>query len=449
MSGESQEKQNQMKFLFKPLFFIFALLTVTYIVLYVEKLKPSDLKPFGDLFVKDDVILKSQRYPIKSASGYLTREEFIYANIAWKYFENNYDQKTGFVNGKDTSSIFTIKDLTSYLMGMFCALEIGIVDSTEVDSRMNKLFISLDKIPLYENKLPNKKYNTGSLKMLDENGNTSENGFGWSALDIGRFFNFVNKVNLQYPQYQPKIRKIIKRWKMHEMIENGNLKGMVFQSNKRKYKLIQEGRLGYEEYCGKALYKSGFDVTEAISYRDFIKFIDIYGYRIAADTREVRKKNSHNYVLSDPYYLDGLENGWDINSRELAFRVFMVQKARYIDTGILTATGEDYTDNTANYVYNSIYADFRTWTCYDEMGKKRNDLKMLSTKTSFAWYVLYEDEYANLLFNNVKDLYDPQRGWYSGRYEVSGKINKSISASTNAIVLEALNYKMNGTIIQF
>lgn len=438
-----------MKFLFKPLFFVIALLVATYAVLYVEKLKPSDLKAFNDLFVKDDIILKSESYPIKSASGVLTKEEINYAKIAWKYFENNYDQKTGMINGNDRCSQFSFKDLTSYLMGMLSAYEIGIVDSIEMDMRINKLFVTLEKMQLYENKLPNTQYHTTSLQMLDDDGNLSIEGIGWSALDIGRFFSFVNKINYHYPQYQQRLRKIVKRWKMNEMIENGMLKGMVYQSNKKKFKLIQDGRLGYEEYCGKGLFNSGFDVSEALNYRDFIKFIDIYGYRIGVDTRESRKKLSHNYILSDPYYLDGLEYGWDINSKELAFRVFMVQKARYLETGILTATGEDYTDDPANYIYNSIYADFNTWICYDKKGRERNDLKMLSTKTAFAWFVLYKDNYVKLLFDVVKDLYDPKRGWYSGRYEKSGRINKSISATTNGVVLEALNYKLNGAIVQY
>ncbi|MDQ3192947.1 MAG: DUF3131 domain-containing protein [Bacteroidota bacterium] len=438
-----------MKFLIKPIFFVFALLFATYIVLYVEKLKPSDLKAFQGLFIKDNLILKSKNYPIKPAKGALSDEEIYYANIAWNYFVNNYNENTGLVNGKDKCPEFTFGDLTCYLMGMLSAYEIGIIGSVEVEKRINKLFGTLEKIELYENKLPNIKYHAVSLKMLDLDGKEFPEGIGWSALDLGRFFCFVNKINFHYPQYQPALRRLLKRWKMNEMIKNGFLQGMVYQSKKKKFELTQEGRLGYEEFSGKSLYRAGFDVTETINYNDFIKFIDVYGCRIGVDARETRNQNSNNYILSDPYYLDGLEYGWDLNSKELGYRVFLAQKARYVETGILTATGEDFTDDPANYIYYSIYANFNKWVCYDQKGNKRNDLRMLSTKTGFAWYVLYEDQYVDILFSGVKDLYDSKRGWYAGRYESSGKINKSISASTNGIILEALNYKKNGIIIKY
>ena len=410
MSEIKPERQNPMKFLFKPLFFIFSLLTSTFIVLYVEKLRPSDLQPFEGLFSKEDIIVKSANYPVKSPTGNLTEEEMNYARIAWKYFENNYDASTGLMNGKDKCPMFTFKDLTSYLMGMLSAYEIGVIDSLEVASRMSKLMITLEKMELYEDKLPNNQYHTVSVQMLDGEGNVSPYGSGWSPIDIGRFFSFVNKIKIDYPQYGLRLRQVLKRWKMEEMVKNGMLEGMVYINQEESFRMSQVGRLGYEEYCGKGLFKAGFDVTQALLYTDFIKFVDIYGYKIGVDTRESRNLFSHNYVLSDPYYLDGLEYGWDINSRELAFRVFMVQKERYLKTGILTATGEDYTDDSAGSVYNSIYADFNTWVCYDEKGRKRNDLKMLSTKTAFAWYVLYEDDYVNLLFNEVKDLYNSKRG---------------------------------------
>jgi hypothetical protein len=346
--------------------------------------------------------------------------------------------------------MFSFKDLTSYLMGMMSAYEIGVIDSAEVERRIGKLLLTLERMPLYEEKLPNKKYHSVNLKMLDIDGNYTKDGIGWSAMDIGRFFAFVNKLKFDYPDYFFQFRRVVKRWKMEEMIRNGSFEGMVYQSNKKEYKLTQEGRLGYEEYAAKNLIKAGFDVTEAMNYRDFIKFITVYNQKLAVDARESRSRFSHNYIISDPYYLDGLEHGWDINSKELAYRVYLAQKERYEKTGILTATGEDYVDDVKNtYVYNTVYADFSTWACYDEKGKQRNDLRTLSTKTAFAWYVLYDDEYSEKLFETVKELYDPQRGWYSGIFEKSGKTNKAITAGTNGIVLESLNYKLTGTLIQF
>jgi hypothetical protein len=442
--------KSSLKFLFKPVFFILALTAATYVVLYVEKLRPSDLGEFEGLFIKDDEIVKRENYALKPPAGKLNEEEIDYARIAWKYFENNYDENTGLVNGKDECPMFSFKDLTAYLMGMMSAYEIGIVDSIMVEKRIVTLINTLEKLQLHEDKLPNQKYHSVSLQMLGQDGEPLDEGIGWSAMDIGRFFAFVNKVKFDYPQHFLRLRKVIKRWKINEMIKNGAFEGMVYHSNIKDFKLTQEGRLGYEEYSGKNLFKAGFDLSQALIYTDFIKFVNIYGQEIAVDARESRSRFSHNYVTSEPYFLDGLEYGWDVNSKELSYRIYLAQKKRYEKTGILTATGEDYSDHPeAGYVYNTVYADFKTWVCYDEKGKQRNDLKTLSTKTAFAWYVLYDDDYSEKLFNTVKDLNDPKKGWYSGIFENSGKTNKVISASTNGIILECLNYKLNGTLIQF
>jgi hypothetical protein len=442
-------EKNSYKFLFKPIFFILAITAATFVVLYVEKVRPSDLGEVGGLFLKDHEIIKTHEYKLKPPAGKLTEEEIIFAKIAWKYFENNFDVETGFINGKDNCTEFTFQDLTSYLMGMLSAFEIGIIDSLSLHHRISLLMLSLEKLDLYDQSLPNRQYHILTLQMLDSKGVPTMKGIGWDALHIGRFFAFVNKIKIDFPQYFPMLRKVLKRWRMDEMVKNGSLEGMVYQSNKDTFKLTQAGRLGFEEYVSKSLFKAGYDATEAMLYTDFLKFIDIYGHKIAVDSRESRDRYSHNHVLSDPYFMDGIEYGWDVNSKELAWRIFKVQKERFIRTGILTATGADFTDDTNHpFVYNSIYSDFNIWVCYDEKGKKKQHLKMISTKTAFAYYVLYDDDYTQKLFEAVKDLYDPQRGWYAGRYEKSGMPNKVISAITNGLVLEAMNYRMNGTLIK-
>jgi hypothetical protein len=437
-------------FLFKPVFFIISLLAATFVVLYVEKLRPSDLGNLEGLFLRDDEIVKREDYKIKPPTGELSEEELEFAKIAWKYFENNYHKETGLVNAKDRCLEFTLKDLTAYLMGMLSGHELGIVDSTEVTERIEKLMFTLEHIELYDEKLPNEKYHTVSLKMLNTKGEPDGIGFGWSALDISRFFAFVNKVKFDYPQFFQPLRRVVRRWKMEEMVSSGELRGMVYNTLKNEYVLTVPGRLGYEEYSGKNLMVSGYDAAQALNYKDFLKFVNIYGEQIAVDARESRDLFSPNFITTDPYILDGLEYGWDVNSKELSYRIFLAQKQRYIRTGILTAIGEDHTDDPfSGYVYNSLYANFKTWVCYDSKGNKRNDLKMLSTKTAFAWYVLYDDEYSEQLYEAVKKWHNPRRGWYTGRYEKNGKMNKTISAATNGLVLEALNYKKSGKLIKF
>lgn len=108
---------------------------------------------------------------------------------------------------------------------------------------------------------------------------------------------------------------------------------------------------------------AGYDVYEAMSYTDFIRFKKIYGTEIGIDTREVKYNPSYNYVLSEPYILDGIEYGWDVNSRELAYRIYSVQKERYKHEKIITAISEDHIDQPPYFIYNSVYADGTPWNC--------------------------------------------------------------------------------------
>jgi hypothetical protein len=62
--------------------------------------------------------------------------------------------------------------------------------------------------------------------------------------------------------------------------------------------------------------------------------------------------------------------------------------------------------------------------------------------------MLYETDYTKQLLAKAATLANPERGWYSGLYEVSGKPNKAITANTNGIILEALAYKQTGKLMR-
>ena len=44
---------------------------------------------------------------------------------------------------------------------------------------------------------------------------------------------------------------------------------------------------------------------------------------------------------------------------------------------------------------------------------------------------------------------DPERGWYGGQYETTGKPNTSINANTNAVVLQSMAFIEKGPFIRY
>jgi hypothetical protein len=422
-----------MQFLFKPLFYIFSLCTGTYLVLLIEKLKPSDIEPHNGLFIKEVIIHPHSSYPLKPRSNRLSDEEFWQAEVAWRYFEVNYNKKTGLAAPVKGSTTVSVKDMGDYVMALMSAYELNVLDWEEFNRRMNKFLDFLLRMKLSHDRLPYRYYSL-------ETGDSYERQ-KYSALEIGRFFSAVNRMLFSYPEFSPKLRKALSRWEIGNMVINGAIYNRDYKGKK-----VRVGNLGYEEYCSKGLDKAGYDLSEALLYTDFIKFVEIEGQSIAIDTREIKGRAEENYLTNEPFILDGLEYGWDVNSRELAYRMFLAQKSRYINTGEFTVCSEGYTDKSTTYVYNTLYCDRTPWYCFTEDGDDAEELRTISTKIAFAWNVLYSDEYAHAAYRQVKFLYDPAEGWMEGKYVINGLPNKVFSAATNTVVLEALNYKRKGHI---
>ena len=434
-------------FIIKPIVFILALLTGSYLVLKIEKCKPSDLGFYQDIF-KREILIKPSfiEYPLRETHKQLTDEELGYARIAWKYFENNLNPETGLVNSVDKYNSTTIWDISSSLHAVLSAYEIGIIDEETKKLRIETTMNSMLKMKLYNGKLPNKVYNVVTLNMATYDNRPSDIGVGWSSMDIGRFLGLCYRIMHNYPQYTYYVKELQKRWDLNLAIDNATLMGIGFSFKDGVERMVQEGKLGYEQYSAKGFHFMGYDVLNAMSYTAFLKFTNIYGIQIGTDIREVRHHPSYNYILSDPYILDGLEYGFDIYSRELAYRVFKVQKRRYQNTDIITAVGEGHVDQEPWFVYNCVYVDGKTWHCVSESGEDSSDLKTFSTGAAFGWYYLFDDEYSEILKQKAKNLYHPDLGWYAGVYEKTGEINETITANVNAMVLQALNYRIGGRL---
>ena len=374
----------------------------------------------------------------------LTAQEMQWARTAWRYFENNTIEQTGMVNSVDGYTASTMWDTSSYLMGLISAYKLGIVDTAEFNSRIRKVLISMTNMPLYEGKLPNKSYNTISMQMVDYKNQPTEKGIGWSALDIGRVLVPLNILIWQYPQHNQAVKKLIRAWDFKALIKDGTMYGALYENGETL--MLQEGRLGYEEYVSKSFNLMGLDVSEAIKYNDYMKLVNIMGINVATDNRSPDIFKALNYVDSEPYILDGVEFGWDHNSYELSYRVFKVQEQRYIKTGILTAVSKDNLDREPYFIYNTVFTSGKAWNTITEEGVSMPHLKTLSTKAVIGWHMVYENEYTSKLIQKLPFLFDPKKGWYSGMYEQTGEVNKAITCNSNGIILEALAYKKFGVL---
>jgi len=413
------------------LVFIAALICAFALAFSLEQIEGSA----GTIVRTKSMIVPSRNVPALPVGRALEDWEQDAAEIAWTYFQRNYRPETGLVNSVDQYPAATLWDTSSYMMALISAHRLELITQTVFDRRLSKLLDSLGKMDLHDGQLPNKSYNTRTLAMVDYTNRKTERGIGWSAIDIN------------YPHHTTALSAVIRQWDFDALISGGEMIGArVGTDGQTEY--VQEGRLGYEEYASKSLTLLGKDVNLAFSYEDNLKFEEIYGLKVATDSRDPEIFNAHNYVVSEPYILDGIEYGWDAKSAELAWRVYNAQKRRFEETGILTAVSEDNIDTAPYFVYNTVYTSGKSWNAITEDGEDASEFKSLSTKAVIGWHMLYNDQYTRRLVTEIKGNYDPEKGWYSGIYELTGKPNKAITANTNGIILEALAFAKFGKHMQ-
>ncbi|XPV77587.1 MAG: DUF3131 domain-containing protein [Desulfovibrio sp.] len=367
------------------------------------------------------------------------------AEIAWEYFENNLNPETGLVDSVSGFHFTTLWDTASYLLGLISAERLDIISEEEFHSRMEKALKSLNKLPLYNGELPNKSYNTQTLKMTDYQNRDSDKGIGWSAIDIGRLFVPLNILIFDYPQYTDIIREMLEKWDYTRLFSNGVLYGTTVTPAGEE--LNQEGRLGYEEYVCKSFALMGFDVSKAYSYLDYTGFVDVSGVEVPVDVRLPAKFGAHTYTLSEPYIIDGLEFGWDYYSRELAWRVYEAQEARYLETGLVTAVTETALDEDPYFVYNTVFGDSTPWACVTSEGMRSDTWRTFSTKAAFGWATLFKNTYGDLLKEKARSL-QYAGGYKAGIYEVDGRVNNVQTCNTNGIILEAMHYRKFGPLMR-
>lgn len=377
----------------------------------------------------------------------LTEQERQWARVAWAYFGPNVDPATGLAFSVEKYPSATMWDTGSYLLAVISARRLELIDAREFDTRITRALESLQKLPLFDGKLPNKAYNASTLQMTDYANQPTERGIGWSAIDVARLMVPLQVLVWQHPQHTQAVRAVLGRWDLSALQAEGEFMGARLDEQGRT-ELVQEGRLGYEQYASKSFALVGLHAPRASSYTQQLAWSDVEGVRVGHDRRTERETGAHNYVLSEPYVLDGLEMGWDRDSGELGWRVLQAQQRRFEKTGQLTAVTEDHLDQKPYFAYNTVHANGRNWFTLSDTGEDLSDLRTLSVKAAFGWHALVDSDYTRRLVAGVAALHEPQRGWYAGLYERSGQPNKALTANTNAVVLESLAYIQGGPLLR-
>jgi hypothetical protein len=407
----------------------------------IDKLDAQSVKLPG-LAVTPKEITDTKTPYVASGLGELTPEEMAVARQAWQYFESNWNDETGLVNSTDKFASVTMWDQAAAIAALVSAKELGIVPKADFEAKMSRMLKTLATMPLYKGELPNKVYNSKTLVPVSYGELEKRQEIGWSALDLGRLAIWLKIVGAKYPQLQAKTEAVWEHWQVERLTKEGQMYGTANANGKEQ--LNQEGRLGYENYAAYGFKLWGLDVEKALDFESNVAFVNLYGKGVPYDKRDAKTSGANNYVLSEPYILDGIETGFQSLPKAYADRVLAAQEARYQATKQLTAVTEDNLDRDPYFVYSTLFVNGEAWATIVDKGKKHNDLRFLSTKAALGWHVLYNTPYTQQLFDFVQTNLKAHKGWYNGFYESLKQPNKALTANNNGVMLESLLYKKVG-----
>ncbi|MCT8159564.1 DUF3131 domain-containing protein [Pseudoruegeria sp. SHC-113] len=430
--------------LYRPNFaFLFGLCAAAAVAVAVEH-RSASFDPVSVLELAPAEV--SDPLPLAPQST-LTAADMQAAQTAWAYFSENTQPQTGLVNAVDGFPSVTLWDFGSYLFALVSANKLGILPNSDFEDRAQRALAALARMPLYEGLLPNKAYDTQSLAMVNYQNESSERGVGWSAVDLGRLMLALKALQLHAPDMTPVIHEAVARWSFEALISDGMLFGATRDADTQEHKLVQEGRLGYEQYAARALMRSGLGATRAVSAANTVTWTEVLNVPVPDDRRSHRRFDAITTTLSEPYVLMGLELGLDDDGWQQASQVLRAMQARHADTGILTMLSEDHIDAPPYFLYGAVLGNGRAWTALAEDGSHHDALLSQSLKAAFGWEALFGGPYAGRVRAHVTRETATERGWMAGVYEAGSRPNTALALNTNAVVLEALHYKAFGPLV--
>lgn len=419
--------------------------------------------------------------------GKLSEQELEWAKIAWKYFVNNYHPDTGLVNGVDEFNVASVWNIADTIAATITAHSLELIDTYEFDHRISPLLEFINRMSLSYGKMPDVFYSAGEGSIVDQTGTPEDNSKkdaaagsgtsgsgdkkgggengglnaeqkGWSAIDIGRLLIWLQILRSYAPQYAEYIDKAILRWNFCQVInECGELFGVNRNSSSSPMSQHPQKPLGYYEYAIIGYSSWGFPRPTSKHKRPITK---VLGIEIPVSEEDFRENGISDPLVSLPYLLLGLEFNWDTiddqsspdsyssdsEFADLAQRIYNVQERRYQAERIFTAR-TDYKRSSKPYLlYDSIFTDGYAWNTLTPEGEQHSELALVSTAAAFGMWALWKTPYTDGLLELTSTLYDQERGWFEGRREKDGGHERTITCTTNAVVLESLYYKTNGKL---
>ncbi|MGF1724064.1 DUF3131 domain-containing protein [Photobacterium nomapromontoriensis] len=362
----------------------------------------------------------------------LNRHELLLAKKAQYYIDRNWNQQTGLIDSVQGYHHSTMWDVASGLAAILSLEGIGLYTEIEATSKIRLTLHTLERLPLYDERLPNREYDTHTAQPSGNYSSSSSKGNGWSALDIGRLLIWLEITARHKPQFISQITAIKTKWQLSDIIKDKTLYGELKTSQHQRYR--QEGRLGYLQYAAQGLELAGFDVSNAFQ-PDHISSTIIDNTIIYTDDRNLP------YFTADPYVLNAIELGQTNAWWDQLIPLFHLHKNKSRQERKLWIFAEDAMDRSPWFSYNNIYIYGKSWLSTAPGGKPIENPQIFSNKVAQGFSVIfYDDEFSQQLSQQIIDNSLAFRAIPTGLYKDNAP-NTAFNINTNSLVLASLWYK--------
>jgi len=362
------------------------------------------------------------------------------ARTAWAYVDGQYNPQTGLVNSVINYKYATVWDIGSTLLALYSANQLGLLPDADYDARMRRALQTLTETRLFDNGAFNKNYHTQSGRIAGRPGQESAtaDGYGWSAIDLGRLLLALKVVATNQPQYAAQAQAIAQRVDFSRTVRDGYLRGEDLSPVRNRQRAYQEGRIGYEQYAALGYAAWGHPAEKALDVRANARPVTVLGIPVYADNR------GDDLLTSEPFVMYGLEVGWTADVRDLAWRVLAAQEARYRQTGAITIVNEDALNGPPYFLYYSVLGNGKEFPVSPPDGAPPGPTpRTVSTKGAYGWHALLPSAYTWAAVQKVEGA-RTRNGWGAGVFEESGRLSGGENVNTAAVILEAALYAKRG-----
>lgn len=405
------------------------------IVLWVERQMPTRVET-------TDGIVLSKSFPPLPQQRELTFDEAVWARIAWQYFVNN-TQANGLVSAEADKPWLSLWSTGSYLLATIAAKQLAIIPDAEFDDRISSALDALGALPLKPDGLPAAFYQADTLDTLP----SADQNAG-SAIDMGRLLMPLQILLWRYPQHAAAVNQLLSRWQLAGLLQSSGPQGASLPVNRWVIRTDDpRGSYGYRLYAGSVLRLINASAGLAVSQPpDGLKLVEIDGHAVPDEGLRTPWGKQPS-LISMPYLLTGLEQGFDARSGEITWRIMQIVQNRTGTPSDADQINSDYAEQAPDFVGALPGSQpLPIQNLNDDASGSLASRALTSTRSAFAWYALFRNRWSEALRKEMLPMIAPGKGWKAG-FNADGSVNSAIDADTNAMVLESLSYIAHGQLL--